>query len=179
MPNISVCITTHNRYEALKNALYFVKHQTHPIKEVKIYASGYEDGLLDGLGDVSYEHDYQDWGHHKRAKAYQELTGDYIWTAADDDQYPFTFLERMLPGMDALADIVYCNFATKTRPEYYIKAQLQRGSIGNGCVLISKKMAKSVPYRDTSYGGDWLFIKDCIDAGATSYHIDETLHFHA
>lgn len=177
MPSVSVCITSHNRIEQLKNAIYYVKHQSYPIHEIKVYASGYDPDSLSGLGvDISYEHDYQDWGHHKRAKAYKELTGDYIWTVADDDTYPLTFIERMTPGMDA--DIVYCDFATKTRPEYWCKASLNRGCIGNGNVLISKRIAGITQYSDCTYGGDWLFIEACIKNGATTHYIPESLHFH-
>lgn len=178
-PRISVCITTHNRMEALKNAIQTVKNQTYPIFELKVYASGYNPDDLKSLGvPASIEQDYKDWGHHKRAKAMQELTGDYIWTVCDDDQYPYTFLERMLPGMQAEADIIYCDYATKTRPEYWCEAALERGHIGNGCILVSNKMAKSVPYVDRSYGGDWIFIKSCLDAGATTHHIKEHIFFH-
>lgn len=179
-PRISVCITTHNRLEALKNAIYTVQNQTYPIYKIQVYASGYDPYKVDPQLNVpvSFEHDYKDWGHHKRAKAMRELDGDYIWTVCDDDQYLLTFLERMLPGMQADADIVYCNFATKTRPEYWCKAELERGKIGNGCILVSKRIAAITPYADMSYGGDWLFIEACLKNGATTYHVDESLFFH-
>lgn len=177
-PTVSVCITTHQRLEQLKNALYFVKNQTYPIKEIKIYASGYKEGELDDLGvEVSYEQDWKDWGHHKRAKAFKELTGDYIWTVCDDDQYPFTFLERMFVNHNG-EDIIYCNFGTKTRPHYWVKSMLHRGYIGNGNILVSKKIASITPYVGMSYSGDWTFIEDCLKNKATSRHVDEGLYFH-
>lgn len=176
---VSVCITSHNRLEQLKNAIYYVKHQSYPIYDIKVYASGYEDDELSGLGvDVSYEHDYQDWGHHKRAKAYKEMAGDYFWTVADDDTYPLTFIERMTPGMKTGADIVYCDYATKTNPEYWCKASLERGHIGNGNILVSKRISQMTPYTDCTYGGDWIFIDSCLKNGATTHYIEESLHFH-
>lgn len=177
--NVSVCITTHNRLEQLKNSIYYVKHQSYPIHEIRVYASGYPNDSLSGLGvDVFYEHDYQDWGHHKRAKAFKEMTGDYFWTVADDDTYPLTFIERMTPGMETGADIVYCDYATKTKPEYWCKASLERGHIGNGNILVSKRIAQMTPYTDCTYGGDWIFIEACLRNGATTHYIPESLHFH-
>lgn len=176
---ISVCITSHQRLEQLKNAIYFVKNQSYPIYEIKVYASGYKEGELDNLGvNVSYEQDYKDWGHHKRAKAMTEFTGDYLWCVCDDDQYPFTFIERMLPGMLEKYDIVYCNFASKTKDDYWVKTLLNRGHITNGCFLTSKRIAKITPYRGVTYSGDWTFIEDCLKNGATTKHIDEYLYFH-
>lgn len=177
---ISVAIVSHNRLESLKNMIHTIKNQTYPIHELKIFCSGYDEEVIKSLGvDYSMEPDRKDWGHDKRAKALKWFTGDYILTASDDDQYLFTFLERMIKSIgEARPDIIFCDFATKTRPEYYLEASLNRGCITNGCLLTSKEIAATVEYTDRNYGGDWNFVSDCISAGALFHHVPETLFFH-
>jgi hypothetical protein len=184
MASLTVAVITHDRLKKLEHLLYELKEQTQQPDKVVVYCSGYEDDVVDYLRG-KYKHftfsvqpNRKDWGHEKRAIAFQECETDYITTINDDDQYPFVFLEMMMKEAKlSKAGIVYCDFATRTQPQFWIDAKLERGSITNGCMLITNQVAKTVPYKHRTYAGDWYFVEDCINAGVTFSKVPHTLAF--
>jgi hypothetical protein len=181
--SVTVAVITHDRLEKLKHILYVISEQTVQPDKVEVYYSGYGDEL-DSLQD-KYQHftwssqpDKKDWGHDKRAKALERCETDWIVTMNDDDQYPFVFLEFMLQHAKVNpAGIVYCDFCTRTNPDFFIEAKLERGHITNGCMLISKETAHSVPYEHRTYAGDWFFVEECIRRGVTFSKLNRMLFF--
>lgn len=181
--SITVAVITHDRLEKLKHILYVISEQTVQPDKVEVYYSGYGDEL-DDLQDKyrSFEWhshpDKKDWGHDKRATALHNCTNDWIVTMNDDDQYPFVFLEFMINHARlSEAEVIYCDFATRTNKDFFIDAGLERGRITNGCMLISKKVATSVPYTHRTYAGDWFFVEECIKRGVTFSKLNKMLFF--
>lgn len=182
--SITVAVITHDRLRKLEHLLYIIGEQTVQPDRVEVYYSGYEDGQLSLLKEKypNYtwivQQDKKDWGHDKRANALQKCTTDWIVTMNDDDQYPFVFLELMLQaGKTSGADIVYCDFATRTNPDFCVDAKLERGHITNGCMLINQRVALSIPYTHRTYAGDWFFVNDCINSGVNFHKLNKLLFF--
>jgi hypothetical protein len=165
----TIAVITHDRFKKLNHLLYEIGEQTVQPDRVEIYASGYDSTQIDDLiksypdYEVLVHPDKKDWGHDKRAIALTNCQTDYIVTMNDDDQYPYVFLEFMLNHAKITrADIVYCDFATRTQEQFLVDAKLERGSITNGCMLIGRKIANRVPYDHRTYAGDWYFVEECI-----------------
>jgi len=182
--SITVAVITHDRLSKLEHILYVISEQTVQPDKVEVYYSGYEGSELDDLQDKyrSYEWhsqpDRKDWGHDKRAIALHNCTNDWIITMNDDDQYPFVFLEFMINhARSNKADIIYCDFATRTNKDFFIDAGLERGRITNGCMMISKEVANTVPYTHRTYAGDWFFVEECLKRGKTFSKLSNLLFF--
>lgn len=143
--SVTIAVITHARLRKLEHLLYIISEQTVQPDVVEVYYSGYEHGELNILQEKYKDHkwiiqpDKKDWGHDKRAIALACCQTDWIVTMNDDDQYPFVFLEFMLQaGKTSKADIVYCDFSTRTNPDFCVDAKLERGHITNGCMLINQ-----------------------------------------
>lgn len=182
--SVTIAVITHDRLRKLEHLLYIISEQTVQPDRVEVYYSGYEDGQLSLLKEKYPNHtwivqqDKKDWGHDKRANALQHCTTDWIVTMNDDDQYPFVFLEFMLQHAKLnKAGVVYCNFATRTNENFFIDAKLERGHITNGCMLISQKVATTIPYSHRLYAGDWYFVEDCMKSGVVFSKLDKLLFF--
>jgi len=182
---VTVAVITHDRARKLEHILYVISEQTVQPDKVVIYYSGYEDGEINHLHE-KYQHytwksqpDRKDWGHEKRAKALQDCNTDWIVTMNDDDQYPFVFLEFMLQHakLNKDAEIVYCDFATRTNTDFFVEAKLERGHITNGCMLISRGVANSVPYEHRTYAGDWFFVEECMKRNVEFSKLSQLLFF--
>lgn len=92
--------------------------------------------------------------------------------------YPFVFLEFMINhARSNKADIIYCDFATRTNKDFFIDAGLERGRITNGCMMISKEVANTVPYTHRTYAGDWFFVEECLKRGKTFSKLSNLLFF--
>lgn len=182
--SVTVAVITHDRLKKLEHLLYLISEQTVQPDQVEVYYSGYEGGELDNLQMKFPAHiwisqpDKKDWGHDKRAVALQRCTTDWIVTMNDDDQYPFVFLEFMLQEAKiSQADIVYCDFATRTNPDFFVEAKLERGHITNGCMLINQRVALSIPYSHRTYAGDWFFVEECKNSGVKFSKLSKCLFF--
>lgn len=174
MATVTIALISHDRLKKLEHMIYEMQEQTRQPDVIKAYISGYTDREVEYLRKTyptitfSVQPDKKDWGHDKRAIALKECETDYINTVNDDDQYVLIYLEVMMQDVKlSKADIVYCNFATRTNPDFWIDATLERGRITNGNMLISQKVAHSIEYRHRNYAGDWFFVEDCIKAGIT------------
>lgn len=181
---VTVAVITHDRFKKLHHILYVIGEQTVQPDKVIIYASGYSDEQITILRNMYPDYtvivcpDKKDWGHTKRAEALASCETDYIVTMNDDDQYPFVFLEMMLQkAKQTDAGIVYCDFATRTNPDFFVSAKLERGHITNGCMLVKQSVALSVPYTHREYAGDWFFIEDCIKRDVSFSKLDHCLFF--
>lgn len=181
---VTVAVITHDRFKKLQHILYVIGEQTVQPGRVVIYASGYSHEQIQVLKNMYPEYglvicpDKKDWGHTKRAEALADCETDYIVTMNDDDQYPFVFLEYMLGhAKTSNADIVYCDFATRTNPDFFISAKLERGHITNGCMLIKQSVARSVPYDQRVYAGDWFFVEECIKRNVVFSKLGKCLFF--
>lgn len=181
---VTVAVITHDRVRKLEHILYVISEQTVQPDRVEVYYSGYDDGELDTLQDKypAYiwmsQPDRKDWGHDKRAKALKSCETDWIVTMNDDDQYPFVFLEFMLQHAKLHeCGIVYCDFATRTNEQFFVEAKLERGHITNGCMLISRQVALSIPYDHRTYAGDWFFVEECVRQGVVFSKLNKLLFF--
>lgn len=182
--SVTVAVITHDRLKKLEHILYIISEQTVQPDLVEVYHSGYEGDELNELQD-KYPHfkwlsqpDRKDWGHDKRAIALEHCTTDWIVTMNDDDQYPFVFLEFMLQHAKLnKADVIYCDFSTRTNRDFAVEAKPERGYITSGCMLISKKVANTVPYEHRSYAGDWFYVEKCLERGHTFSKLSKMLFF--
>ena len=181
--SVTVAVITHDRLKKLEHILYVISEQTVQPERIEVYYSGYSDEL-DALQEKypsciwMSQPDRKDWGHDKRAVALQHCTTDWIVTMNDDDQYPFVFLEFMLQHAKLnKADIVYCDFATRTSEKFFIEAKLERGHITNGCMLINQRVALSIPNEHRTFSGDWLYVEDCLRSGVTFSKLPMLLFF--
>lgn len=184
MSTLTVAVISHDRLKKLEHLLYELKEQTLQPDKVVVYCSGYESDVIDYLKNkyihftISPQPDRKDWGHEKRAIAFQECDTDYIATINDDDQYLFIYLEWMMQAAKlSNAGITYCDFATRTQPDFWVPAKLERGAISNGCMLLKNEVVKRIPYRHRTYAGDWFFVDDCMKAGITFHHVPHTMAF--
>lgn len=182
--SVTVAVITHDRLRKLEHILYVISEQTIQPDKVEVYYSGYDGNELDNLQDkyINFEWlsqpDRKDWGHEKRSIALQKCTTDWIVTMNDDDQYPFVFLEFMLQHAKLNpADIIYCDFATRTNPDFFVEAKLERGHITNGCMLINQRVALGIPYTHRTYAGDWFFVEDCIKHDAKFSKLSKMLFY--
>lgn len=182
--SVTVAVITHDRLKKLEYLLYQISEQTTQPDKVEVYHSGYDDGELNILQNKYPNYNFisqpdkKDWGHDKRAVALQHCTTDWIVTMNDDDQYPFVFLEFMLQaGKTSEADVVYCDFATRTNESFFVNAELERGHITNGCMLINQRVALSIPYSHRTYAGDWFFVEECVRSGVRFHKLDMCLFF--
>lgn len=180
---VTVAVITHDRLKKLEHILYVISEQTVQPDKIEVYYSGYVNEL-DALQDKyprciwMSQPDRKDWGHDKRAVALQHCTTDWIVTMNDDDQYPFVFLELMLQHAKLnQAGIIYCDFATRTNIDFFVESKLERGHITNGCLLISKEVATTIPYEHRTYAGDWFFVEECLRRGVTFSKLNKLLFF--
>jgi len=182
---LTIAVITHDRFKKLQHILYVIGEQTVQPDKVVIYASGYSHEQIQVLKNMYPEYglvicpDKKDWGHTKRSEALANCDTDWIVTMNDDDQYPFVFLEFMLQHakLNKEAQVVYCDFATRTNSDFFIESKLERGHITNGCMLISKHTATTVPYEHRTYAGDWFFVEECIKRGTIFSKLNKLLFF--
>lgn len=178
--HISVAIVSHEREKKLIHMIRQWEEQTFPVSELRIFASGYDDDFLSKIKHPVIKcPDRKDWGHEKRTEAMHTFTGDYIICSSDDDIYLYHFLDKMNnKAEETKADIIYCNFRTWNANRTYVNSKPKRGSITNGCMMLSKKLCEELPYISRGYASDGLYVDEAVARGYTTAKVDECLFFH-
>lgn len=142
---VSVIITTHNRYEGLKNAVNSVMMQTYRNLECIIIddaSDNFNQIILKDINDIRVRYYYipkenSRGGNHARNVGISKATGEYVAFLDDDDEWFPTKIEKQL-ALYATGDtdlgLVYCgscinfratkNITTQALPDKAFKGNL-------------------------------------------------------
>jgi glycosyltransferase involved in cell wall biosynthesis len=118
MKFVTVILTTHNRIELLKKALYSVQNQTYPNIEIVVVDDNSTDGskeFLDkvpGIKHIFIPEEESKGGNYARNLGIKEANGDYLAFLDDDDEW---LPEKIFKQMELVerypeVGLVYCSF---------------------------------------------------------------------
>lgn len=100
------------------------------------------------------------FGHPYRHLGIRHAPGHYIGLSNDDNYYAPVYFEWMLSEIQAVdAQLAYCDMIHSHRQWQVIKAQPKRGFIDAGNWLVSANIAKTTPWTDMGFSGDWTYFK--------------------
>lgn len=100
------------------------------------------------------------YGHPWRRWGIDQTLGQYVGLSNDDNYYAPVYFEWMLSELQAKkADLVYCDMVHSHRRWGVITAKPARGFIDVGNWLAAAPLAKSTPWTDTGFAGDWTYFQ--------------------
>ena len=150
--------------------------------EMKRVLKPYTDKYADQISLKFTKKRFNDWGHTLRGIAIDEAESPYLLITNDDNYYCPTFVEAMLSQLAAKdADVAICDML-HSHYDYkkYFRTYPKAGSIDIGAIIAKTELAKSVGWRDKSFGGDGTYCEDLLysKAGTKVVKINQTLFVH-
>ncbi len=156
------------RLDSLMCLLYSLKAQTYPHWEAVVV----HDGPLPSprLHALAYEADPArihvaetpqrkgQFGHPWRKWGVDRTSGRYVGLSNDDNYYCPVYFEWMVHTLQQKdAQLVHCDMVHSHRAFSVISSKPERGSIDAGNWLVEAEIAKSTPWTDMGFAGDWTY----------------------
>lgn len=170
---VTAVITSHANQIGLQRILQVLGDQTRPPDETLVLVSGYED-IKDSWIPCENKNDA---GHDKRYQGLKLSNSEYTGFFNDDDWYNPQYLEKMLTYSED-SDLVYCDFVSHLFGNRTVSSSPNIGQITSGNFIVKTSKAREVGYNHRNYTADGMFIKDLVNAGATTKKVNEVLYVH-
>lgn len=207
-PLVSVILPNYNHAQYLRQRIESILNQTYQDFELIILDDCSTDNSLDIIREyttqsakiiqtiLNKENSGSPFIQWKRG--FSMAKGKYIWIAESDDYADLTFLEKLVPLLEANEDcniaisqsyfvdennsILFSDWTRSPRKKVvdlydgriYVKAQLINNTLYNSSMILFRKSVLELiddEFMKFRYRGDWLFWNEiCLQGGVIRYH---------
>ena len=169
---LGILLICHDQLEDCQRQIRFFEPK---VKEIIIMASNTDTSKLkyDKNKTTVYERpNNNDWGNAKRKEGIKFIKSKFLLMVNSDDVYKEELFESLRDDV-FIGDIIYFNALNKDGT--ILNAELKRGKVGCGNVIIKTSLFKDIEYDLVEYHADWLFIEKCLKEASFFYKIDKVL----
>lgn len=173
--SVSCVLLGHENKEKLFQLYLDLQKQTHPPDELILCACCMDICDLSATIRLTDDH-INDTGQRFCDWGLRLSNSDYTFFASSDDSYDPEFIEKML-DVEGSPDLILAGFRSHLVGEV-VESEPVEGRVTRGSFLVKTSKGKKVGYNSREYSGDYHFVRDMIDAGATWAQVPEILHYH-
>jgi hypothetical protein len=167
MISINVLLTTIGRTELKVRMLPSLVNQLMPHDFLTIVSDANHSFVGECIADFNFKcpvihirnpHALGNWGHGSRTKYQNDLMGDFIMNADDDDRYTegaFDMIRSIVFDRNKLYIFKHENHGCFA---WSVSGLIQIGNIGTSCGVIPN--TRNLPTWETFYGGDGRFYEN-------------------